>query len=135
MAFGNTIPLARESKYKLKDILIPTNENAQDGLYIFYLEKNLRMPDFSEILEEICLSLKKGSIRLSQEDLEPTEEYINAVENALSYSDDGQEQREAFNRVGEACILGLFAINVILKACEFITEVVQSNSAFGPCPG
>ncbi|CAG8724371.1 1242_t:CDS:2, partial [Dentiscutata erythropus] len=28
-----------------------------------------------------------------------------------------------------------FAIIVILKACEFITEVVQSNSAFGPYPG
>ena len=28
-----------------------------------------------------------------------------------------------------------FKTLVILKACEFITEVVQSNSAFGPCPG
>ncbi|CAG8818250.1 25820_t:CDS:2, partial [Gigaspora margarita] len=52
-AFENKIPLARESECKLKDILVPTNEEAQDGSYSFYLEKDLRMPGFPEIVDRL----------------------------------------------------------------------------------
>ncbi|CAG8705192.1 12676_t:CDS:2, partial [Gigaspora margarita] len=147
--FENRIPLARESECKLKDILIPTNEGVQDGLYSFYLEKNLKMPGFLEIVNTFnidrgciknedgiiepaskrafrvkkpymidviidhkleqhnadpgrkLLILKKRSIRLSQEDLEPTKEFIEAIENAINHFKDNHEQREALNRVGE----------------------------------
>ncbi|CAG8658969.1 3458_t:CDS:2 [Gigaspora margarita] len=147
--FENKIPLARESECKLKDILIPTNEGVQDGLYSFYLEKNLKMPGFPEIvntfnLDRGCIKnedgiiepanmsafrvkkphmmdviidqkleqhnadpgrkliiLKKGTIRLLQEDLEPTKEFIEAIENAINHFKDNHEQREALNRVGE----------------------------------
>uniref|UniRef100_A0A8H3XG31 DUF7431 domain-containing protein n=1 Tax=Gigaspora margarita TaxID=4874 RepID=A0A8H3XG31_GIGMA len=147
--FENKIPLARESECKLKDILIPTNEGVQDGLYSFYLEKNLKMPGFPEIVNTFnidrgCIKnedgiiepasrsafrikkphmmdviidqkleqhnadpgrkliiLKKGTIRLLQEDLEPTKEFIEAIENAINHFKDNHEQREALNRVGE----------------------------------
>ncbi|CAG8575025.1 16521_t:CDS:2 [Cetraspora pellucida] len=147
-AFKNKIPLAREPECKLKDILIMTNEDIQDGSFSFYLEKDLKKPGFPEIVDRLhidrgykknndniepanrkafrvrkphmmdviieqkleqhnsenpgrkLLIVKKGSIRLLQEDLEPTQEYINAVEIALTQPDN-QRRREALNRIGE----------------------------------
>ncbi|RIB19758.1 hypothetical protein C2G38_2181005 [Gigaspora rosea] len=150
-AFKNKIPLARESECILKDILIPTNEESQDGSYSFYLEKDLTMPGFPEIVNRLhldrrCIKSENGIIesasksafrikkphmmdiiidqqleqhnadpgrKLLQEDLEPTKEFIKAIENALNHSKDNNEQRKALNRVGEE--YGFFCIIFILK--------------------
>ncbi|CAG8696278.1 3374_t:CDS:2 [Gigaspora rosea] len=66
-AFKNKIPLARESECILKDILIPTNEESQDGSYSFYLEKDLTMPGFPEIVNRLhldrrCIKSENGII-------------------------------------------------------------------------
>ncbi|CAG8726180.1 5055_t:CDS:2, partial [Dentiscutata heterogama] len=118
-AFENKIPLAREFVCELKDILIPTNEDAQDGSYSFYLEKDLRMPSFPEIVERLhidkgckkdeddnIVSVNESAFRIRKphmmdEDLEPTDEYIDAVRNALNHSEDNQKQQEALTRVGK----------------------------------
>ncbi|CAG8485476.1 712_t:CDS:2 [Scutellospora calospora] len=146
---GSKLSLAREPECKLKDILTPTNEQVQDGFFTFYLDKDLEMPSFPEIVQNLnldkgCKKLndgtiiatkkkaysiknqhmmevvienkleqhsiehtrrkilvcKKGFIRLLQEDLEPTEEYITAVKNALKCNDN-PSRRDALNRVGE----------------------------------
>ncbi|CAG8469770.1 1251_t:CDS:2 [Racocetra persica] len=169
-AFKNKIPLAREPECKLKDILIPLNEDAQDGSYSFYLEKDLRRPGFPEIVNRLridygykknngniesanekafrvrrphmmdviteqkleqhnaevpgrkLLIVKKGSIRLLQEDLEPTQEYIDAVENALN-EPDNQRRREALNAVGEE-----YGSKEILLGGKLYVDNAQANN-------
>ncbi|CAG8592092.1 11125_t:CDS:1 [Scutellospora calospora] len=77
--FGSKIPLAREPECELKDILTPTNEQAPDGFFTIYLDKDLEMPSFPEIVQK--LDLDKGCKKSNDGTIKATNKKAYSIKN------------------------------------------------------